>query len=125
MNECHGLLIMSDRHLIVDVSAQNWSTPEIQRRLGTQDEISFRQVDGSGRLAVSEFLNGAASGKPSRSVGFQLRGETYYGNALLIADGNDEETAALDPHRIARIIHFLRVEHSCADGRYGNREMEL
>src|SRR4051812_19649817 len=115
MSHRPGILIMSDRHLIVDVQAEHWSPPEIRRRLETKDKIAFLDIGHDGhRMAISEFLNFSTAGKPSRFVGFELFGETVYGNALIIGREDTDQEIPMDPQYIAHRIHFLRLEHSCA-----------
>lgn len=119
MNLRHGILIRSDAHVVAAVHSQIWTASEIRRILATAEEIAIVELGRKHyRMAISEFLHSATAGKPSRSVGFRLFGETYYGDALIFGGNAVDDGTGIDSQLIGREIHFLRLEHSHPTAEY-------
>ncbi len=116
MNKKHGILIRPDRHLISDVHAAVWNGNEIRKKLLLHDEpIVFRDVRND-TLAIS----GNASPSPAgerwrRGGGFELFGNQYRGNGLIIPD-EGRDSPEITPEHLSHIIRFLDAEERAVEG---------
>jgi len=108
MNRQHGILIRSDRQVVADVYAAIWNGQEIRKKLLLHnDEIIFRDLRNDS-IVVEASSNVGGPLITRGKDGFQLFGERFYGNALIIAD-EDRLSPKISPEEIAHRIRFFRV----------------
>jgi hypothetical protein len=106
-------LINSETHLVDDVHAYLWNEFEIYRQLSNQHEVVYRHIPRTGDVIVLDgFLNSVAAGMARRREGFELFGEKYYGNALIIPAVEKDSRPGLSPEEVGRYIRFFSLESS-------------
>ncbi|MDR3401742.1 MAG: hypothetical protein P4L99_04510 [Chthoniobacter sp.] len=111
MQKKHAILITPETHLVDDVHAYLWNADEIYQRLLNEHEIVYRHIPRTGDTIVLDgFLNSAETGKAFRSDGFELFGEKYYGNGLIIAADDTLCRPHVSPQDISHCIRFFRPE---------------
>lgn len=118
MQKTFGILIRPDTHTVHDVDADQWTEHAMREKLQVGNgEFERREVERTGdTIVVSAFLNASTAGKASRSDGFDLYGERFYGPALIISGEASGTSPILDPHDISRAIHFFRLNHEDVTG---------
>ncbi len=120
MNKKHGILIRPNCRLIADVHAAIWNGMEMRKRLLLHDEpIVFRDLRND-TLALNGKLNRMRRSAKSCRSGFELFGEIYYGDALIIPD-EGRNSPRITPEHLAHIVRFLDVdEEIVAHGQAGS-----
>jgi len=118
MDKKHAILITPETHLVDDVDAYLWNDYEIYRNLLNEHEIVYRNVQKTGDTMVLDgFLNSVEAGKAFRCDGFELFGERYYGNGLILPEDETQSHPRLSPQEVSRSIRFFRVEPSLGEER--------
>ena len=116
-----GLLDFEDRkpidHGIGELrNAQDFSwtlTPSKARQIESvngAEEIVFADLRND-TIALAAFTNGNPDGERLREDGFELFGNRYYGNALIVPD-EGYDSPRISPQETARLINFFRVENN-------------
>jgi hypothetical protein len=109
MNLQHGILIRADTHTVSDVYAPIWNGHEIRKQLLLRDdEIVYRDIR-SDSIVVAACGNVGKSGEQTSKEGFELFGQSYCGNALILPD-EGRPSPKITPEEIAHLIRFVRLE---------------
>ena len=111
MNKKHAILITPEIHFVDEVHAYLWNDYEICQRLLNEHETVYRHMGRTGDMIVLDgFLNSAAAGMASRCEGFELFGELYYGNGLILPADETHSRPAVSLPEVNRWIRFFRIE---------------